>query len=72
MNRWYLAALVALVAGLMLAFFVVPFDDGACPTMVLECQKWGAIPRILTLVATGIASLLLATVGATSGEAVPR
>lgn len=63
MNRWYVAAAVVAIVGIVLAFTVVPFDDGACPTFA-DCDAVGAVPRIAAIVVTGIVALLLAVVGA--------
>jgi hypothetical protein len=62
MNRWYEAAAVVVIVGIVLAFIVVPFDDGACPT-VADCDAVGAVPRITTIVVTGVVALLLTVVG---------
>lgn len=62
MNRWYVAAAVVLIVGVVLAFGVVPFDDGACPT-VADCDAVGAVPRIVTVVVTAVIALLLMVVG---------
>ena len=61
-NRWYVAAAAVVIVGVTLAFTIVPFDDGACPTLA-GCDAVGAVPRIATIVVTGILALLLAVVG---------
>jgi hypothetical protein len=62
MNRWYEAAAIVVIVGIVLAFTVVPFAYGACPT-VAECDAVGAVPRITTVVVTGLVALLLTVVG---------
>jgi hypothetical protein len=52
-NRWYASALGVLVVGLALAFLVVPFDHGDCPTAADACKAYGYVPRIATLSAAG-------------------
>ena len=64
MNRWTASALGVLVVGLAVAFLVVPYDDGACPTATdAACQAYGSVPRITTLIVTALVALLLATIG---------
>ena len=63
MNRWKASALGVLLVGFALAFLVVPYDDGACPTGADACTAYGSGPRIMTLVVTALAALMLATVG---------
>jgi hypothetical protein len=65
MNRWYLAALGTLILGGVVAFFIVPFDDGSCPTGLSGegCVAWGATPRIATVIVTLLVALSLATAG---------
>ena len=67
MNRWYVAAAAVVVVGVSLAFLVVPFDNGGCPTLA-ECRAWGSVPRIATLVVTAILALVLCTIGAASSD----
>jgi hypothetical protein len=63
MNRWYASALCVLVVGLAVAFFVVPFDHGDCPTGADACRAYGYAPRITTIVVTTLVALLLAAIG---------
>jgi hypothetical protein len=63
-NRWYASALGVLVVGLAVAFLVVPYDDGACPTATdAACKAYGTVPRITTLFVTALLALVLATIG---------
>jgi hypothetical protein len=70
MNRWYASAAGVLVTGVAVAFFVVPFDDGACPTAADACWAYGSVPRIATLIVTALVALMLAAIG--SGAASGR
>jgi hypothetical protein len=60
-NRWFLAALGVAVAGITVAFAVVPYGSRDCPGL-LKCDPWGARPRMLTLLITGLLVLALVTV----------
>jgi hypothetical protein len=71
MNRWYASAAGVLVAGVAVAFLVVPFDDGACPTGADACQAYGSAPRIGTLIVTALVALMLAAIGS-AGASGPR
>jgi hypothetical protein len=66
-SRWYASSVGVLVVGLLLAFLVVPYDDGACPTggsvSGAGCSAYGSAPRIATLIVTALVALVLATVG---------
>jgi hypothetical protein len=63
MNRWYASAAGALGTGVAIAFFVVPFDDGACPTAADACWAYGSAPRIGTVIVTALVALMLAAIG---------
>jgi hypothetical protein len=66
-NRWTASAFGVLVVGLAVAFMVVPFDDGACPTAD-GCDAVGAIPRVATIVVTVLVALVLAAVGSAGSQ----
>jgi hypothetical protein len=65
MNRWNLAAIGTLIVGGIGAFFIVPFDDGSCPTTLSGegCSAWGATPRIATVIVTLLFALMFAAIG---------
>ena len=67
MNRWYASAVGVVIGGLAIAFLVVPFDNGGCPTAV-ECDAVGAVPRIATIVISAILALVLAVIRSTGSE----
>jgi hypothetical protein len=67
-NRWYASAAGVVVAGLAVAFLVVPFDHGDCPTGADACRAYGSAPRITTIVLTALVALALAAVGSIASE----
>jgi hypothetical protein len=66
-NRWYAGAVGVLVVGLAIAFVVVPFDNGGCPTAFV-CDAVGAVPRIATIAVAATLALVLAVVGSMGSE----
>ena len=68
MNRWYASAVGVLVAGLAVAFLVIPFDRGDCPTGADACQAYGYAPRATTIVITVLVALVLAALGSMGTE----
>jgi hypothetical protein len=67
-NRWFASALGVLVVGLLIAFLLVPYDDGSCPTGAYftigpACHAYGSVPRITAVAVTVFVSLVLAAVG---------
>lgn len=58
MNRWLLAALGVALVGVTVAFFVVPYGPHDCPD-TMDCQAWGAGPRTLALLVTGVVVIAL-------------
>lgn len=67
MNRWFLAALGVAVAGVAVAFGVVPYGPRDCPGDQ-DCYTWGAGPRMLTLFITGLLVLALVTVAVLNSD----
>ena len=63
MNRWTASALAVLILGLVLAFLVVPFDHGDCPTPLDDCTAYGSVPRIATIAVSVVVALVLTTIG---------
>ena len=68
MNRWYASAVGVLLAGLAIAFLVVPFDHGDCPTGADACTAYGYAPRITAIVLTSLIALVLAAIGSMGSE----
>jgi len=69
-NRWFLATLGVAIAGITVAFTVVPYGPRDCPGDQ-DCYSWGAGPRMLTLLITGLLALARLTVAVLNSDRNP-